>query len=297
LYPAVSPTRFAPIAALLAVLMVPQGVARAQQESASVALPPPEPRPGPIEVTVKGTPRSPPWTQGRAWNSTRFWLLDPGEMEVEVWYSTRINHNGERGDVQHLWQVEYMVGVLPHVQLDVYFNYAHDKDGGFHIEGAQIEGRFSLARRYGEIWGNPALYLEWHPQTRGPNRAEVRILLGGQLLSPRLFGAINPFLEQNIDTGADGKFSADREIGASAAAGYAVVPGRLMVGGEIKAAADQQDGTTYKAAVKLGPTLFLSLADGLFHLTATGLFGVTGRSDSFNPFLVFAYHPPYKPWW
>lgn len=277
--------------ALAASALLARG-AHAQQESAAVAMPQPEPEPPrPIEVTVPGAPRSPTWTQGRTFGATRVWLLDPGEQEAEAWYSARIRHNGVAGEVNHLWQLEYMIGVAPHVQLDVYFNYAHDKASGFHIEGAQIEGRFALGRRYGDIWGNPALYVEWHPQTRGPNRGELRLLLGGQILSPRVYGAINPYWEQNLDKGADGKFSSDREIGASAAIGYAVVPSRLSVGGEIKAGADQQDGKTYKGVAGLGPTVWLNLLGGHLRFTATALFGATRRSDAFYPIFVLAVHP------
>jgi hypothetical protein len=277
-------------AALVGLGLLPREAA-AQQESAAAAMPRPEPAAKPLEVDVPGVPRSPEWTQGRSWGATRFWLLDPGEQEVEAWYSTRINHNGVAGDVKHLWQLEYMFGVAPHVQLDVYFNYAHDQEQGFHIEGAQIEGRFSLARRYGQIWGNPALYVEWHPQTRGPNRGELRLLIGGELLTPRLHGAINPFFEQNLDSGPDGKFSSDREVGASAAIGYAAVPGRLSVGAEIKAAADQQDGKTYKGVALLGPSLWLNTLRGHLRFTAVALFGMTRRSDSFYPIFVVAVHP------
>jgi hypothetical protein len=274
--------------AALVVTMLTSREADAQQESAAAAVPSPDPTPKPIEVAVQGPPRSPEWTQGRPWGATRFWLLDPGQQEVEAWYSARIQHNGVAGDVEHLWQLEYMIGVAPHVQLDVYFNYALDNTGP-HIEGAQIEGRFALGRRYGDVWGNPALYVEWHPQTRGPNRGEIRLLLGGQLGS-RLHGALNPYWEQNLDAGADGKFVADREIGAAAAMGYALLPGRLTLGAEIKAGVDQEGGTAYKGVALLGPAVWLSLLHGHVRLTYTGLFGVTRRSDAYYPIFVLAVH-------
>lgn len=273
------------------VVLALTGVASAQQESAAAAMPQPEPRRGPIEVTVRGDqPKSPVFSQGRPWAATRFWVLDPGEQEAEVWYSSRINHNGVKGDSPHLLQVEYMAGVTPRVQLDVYFNYKFEGDKS-QIEGAQIEGRFALARRYGEIWGNPALYLEWHPKTRGPNRAEARLLLGGEIFRPDLFGAINPFFEQNLDEEADGKFVSDREIGFTAALSYALLPGRLSLGAEIKAAADQQDEIDYKAVVKMGPAVWLSLFDGFLRVTYTGLFGLTSRSDAYNPIVILGIHP------
>ena len=117
------------------------------------------------------------------------------------------------------------------------------------------------------------------------------MLIGGQIFSPNLHGAFNPFLEQNIDTGPDGKFSSDREIGASAALGYAIIPGMLSVGAEIKGAADQQDEKDYKGVLKVGPSVWLNLFNSHFRITYAGLIGVTKRSDTFNPFLVLGYAP------
>jgi hypothetical protein len=274
---------------LLLIALAPRE-AVAQQENAAAAMPSSDQAQPTEEVVVKGATRSPQWTQGRTWGATRFWLLDPGEQEVEAWYSARIKHNGVAGDNEHLWQLEYMTGVTPHVQLDVYFNYALDNSGP-HIEGAQIEGRFSLGRHYGDVWANPALYVEWHPQTRGANRGELRLLLGGQLGSPRLYGAINPYLEQNIDEGADGAFVADREMGASAAMGYAMIPGRLSLGAEVKAGVDQQGGTTYQGVALAGPAVWLTTLSGHLRFTFTALYGMTRRSDAYYPIFVLAVHP------
>jgi hypothetical protein len=277
------------LSAAAAVLAATEWVlpARAQQESAAAAMPRPASTQEPIEVTVQGAPpRSPAWTQSRSFGATRFWLLDPGEQEAEAWYSARIAHNGVRGDDEHLWQLEYMIGVAPRVQLDVYFNLAAGGGESLHIEGAQIETRIALARRYGEIFGNPALYLEWHPQTNGPNRAEVRFLLGGELATPRLRAAINPFVEQNLDAGPDGTFHPDREIGAAGAMSYAVVSDWLSLGAEVKAAADQQDETSYKPVVKAGPALWLALWRDRLRFTSTGLVGLTRQSDRYNPMFI-----------
>jgi len=278
------------MAALLALCELSASEASAQQEHAAAAMPDAEPASRPNEVSVVGAPRSPAWTQGRTWGTTRFWLLDPGEQEAEAWYSARLRHNGVSGDNEELWQLEYMIGVAPHVQMDVYFNYANDPSGA-HIEGAQIEGRFALARHYGEIWANPVLYLEWHPQTRGPNRGEARVLLGGQLLSPRVYGAINPFIEQNLDADVDGVFRSDREMGATAAVSYAILPGRLALGAEMKLGVDQEGGATYQGVAGVGPGVWLRLLDGHLKVTYAALVGLTSRSDAYYPIVVVAVHP------
>jgi hypothetical protein len=296
------PTRRGSLLALVALVTV--GLAHAtpaaaQQESSAAGMTDlEEPSRKPTEVTILGrrpptdwTERlSPEWTQTRGFAGTRFWLLDPGKMELEAWYTADVDNNGVKGDLEHLWQLEFMMGVVPHVQLDVYFNYAAGTTDGPHIEGAQIEGRFSLARHYGDIFANPTLYVEWHPQTDGPNRGEVRLLLGGQLFTRRLHAVINPYLEQNLDRGPDGTFQSDREVGSTGALGYAVVPRVLQLGGEFKAGADQEGGASYKTVVKVGPSVWIGLFKERVRITFSGLFGLTRASDTFNPILVVGYH-------
>jgi hypothetical protein len=260
----------------------------AQQESAATVMnEPTEPPAAGNTVVVEGGPNapSPHWTQTRSFAATRFWLLDPWRQSVEAWYTVAAHHDGE--DVtKHLWQIEYMVSPFRGFQLDVYFNYVKETGDDAHVEGAQIEGRFA-PWRYGEVFLNPTLYLEWHPQTRGPNRGEVRLLLGGEI-TRRLRGAINPFIEQNLDSrdGVRDHFIADREIGVSAAASYAVIDRHLALGGETRLVKDQQGGTTYQNVAKVGPAIWVSNEDGTLFLTSSVLFGLTDKSDKVNAIVV-----------
>lgn len=276
--------------------------AHAQQESAAAAMAghdddaPKKTTQKPEEqLVVKGGEQapSPHWTQSRSFAATRFWLLDPGNQSVEVWYSTRIRHDGNAGDTRHLWQLEYMFSPFRGFEVDVYANYAHDQLDGFHIEGAQIEGRIAPFR-YGQVFLNPVLYLEWHPQNRDANRAEARLLLGGQLFTPRLHAALNPFWEQNLDS-ADGvraHYVADREIGLSAALQYAIIDRHFALGAEARVLADQQGApTSYQSVVKAGPALWLNFDDGHVFLTATALVGLTNKSDLLNPIVILGIHP------
>src|SRR5260370_39492205 len=92
--------------------------------------------------------------------------------------------------------------------------------------------RYSIAIAYGQIWGNPTLYLEWHPRHNAPDRAEGRVLLGGTLFAPELIGAANFFYEQNIETNTlEGR---DPEVGRPAAAGSGLFKGHLRVAGELR---------------------------------------------------------------
>jgi len=284
-----------------ALLSTFASTAPAQQESASsVVSGEEETKPTKTEeengVVVKGGPRSPSWTQSRTFTGTRFWRLDPGQQEFELWYSARLKKDGDPEVNRHLWQAEYMVSLIRGLQFDVYFNYQYDKEHGPHIEGAQIEARIA-PWRYGEIWGNPALYLEWHPRNRDANRGEARLLLGGQLGLPRLRGAFNLLWEQNLDspTGAKADYLADREIGTTGAIAYELIPHVFAVGGEGQFKLDQQgeDVSLRDAArvVKAGPMFWVRLVEGHLHLTASALIGLTDKSDRYNPIVILGYRP------
>jgi hypothetical protein len=294
-------TSFAPAAPALGVLLslLWSGSALAQQESAAAGAAPP--RPDPIEeVTVQGPPptphKSPTWTVYRSFTNTRFWRLDKGQQAFEGWYTGRFKHDGQKGDNTHLYQVEYMYSPVRGLQLDLYFNYKKDKDEGAHIEGWQIEARIA-PWDYGKVWGNPTLYLEAHPQTRGPNRAEARLLLGGELLTPRLRGAINPFYEFNLDSpnGVHADYAPEVEAGVTGAGAFAVVPdfaigveGRYQMEQQGK---DENNPRKYFPVAKVGPTVWLRTLEGHLSFTVAGLFGATENSDAFLTTAIIDYRP------
>jgi hypothetical protein len=269
--------------------------ALAQQEAASSVINGEEEAPAKSashEVVVEGGPRSPSWTQSRTFTGTRFWRLDPGQQEFEVWYTGRLHKDGDVEVNRHLWQIEYMVSLIRGVQLDVYANYQYDAQGGPHIEGAQIETRIA-PWRYGQIFGNPTLYLEWHPRNRDANRGEVRLLFGGQLGIPHLRGAMNLLWEQNLDsaTGKKVDYITDREVGATGAIAYELVPHAFSVGAEGQFKLDQQGEDAYQRVVKAGPSFWFSFMEGHFHLTVSALIGLTSRSDRYYPIAILGYRP------
>jgi hypothetical protein len=262
---------------LAAFVLAAPSVALAQQESAAAEMPlGTKPPPKPIEIQVVG---SPTWTQSRTFTTSRMWLHDPGTQALELWYTGEFRHNGVAGDNEHLWQLEYSMGVVKHVQVDVYFNVAKDEEG-YHWEGTSIEGRFALPDHYGQIFANPVLYLELQQINQGPARGEARLLLGGEIVSPRLHGVLNPFVEQNLNRAQPGEpMETDREAGASAALNYFVVPDYFAFGAETKLAADQEGGESYKANFGVGPAVWASAWPGGLRLAVSGLFGLTDRSD------------------
>jgi hypothetical protein len=174
--------------------------------------------------------------------STRFWLLDPGTFEAQTWFRTRIygSPGGTPAPSEFLLQQEIEMGVWPHLQIDLYENLTFNEDAnhnrGVQQEGVQIEARIAIPSHYGQIPTNPVIYLEFHPRHDAPDRAEVRLLLGGAPL-PWLYLAANPYVEFNVEP-TSGKFVADMEVGTTLAMGFRVhetlsISAETKIGGDM----------------------------------------------------------------
>jgi hypothetical protein len=220
-----------------------------EQPNPLVTPPPPPPQQSRYKSLVKTHKPSPEWTQDRNFTSTRFWLLDPGNYEFETWSRTRVFDNGPP---EQLFQIEAEIGVVPHLQLDIYENitFNQEADGVRRVqqEGNQIEARVAIPSYYGQIPTNPVLYFEWHPRHNAPDRFEFRLLLGGSA-TRWLFLAANPYVEFNVEpsdvqvidmggaTVTQSKFVADMEFGTTLAAGFKITPW-LRLSAEMKIGAD-----------------------------------------------------------
>ena len=243
--------------ALLPFLLAP-ALAMAQRDA------PPEPvlpdkAPSYYSTVVRAHRPSPTWTQDRSFTSTRFWLLDPGNFEVESWLRTRVfpEVNGTRAPAELLWQNEIEIGVWPHLQIDLYenvtFNVEDDGVRRIQQEGNQLEARIAIPSYYGQLFANPVIYLEWHPRHNQPDRAELRLLLGGAP-TKWMYLAVNPYIETNVEptdfynAALDPKsgqlqvvhttkFIADMEFGTTAAIGFRVHE-KFRLSTELKIGAD-----------------------------------------------------------
>jgi hypothetical protein len=220
-----------------------------EQPNPLVTPPPLPPKQSKYRSLVKTHKPSPEWTQDRNFTSTRFWLLDPGTYEFETWSRTRIY---DSAPTEQRFQVEAEIGVVPHLQLDIYENitFNQEADGVRRVqqEGNQIEARVAIPSYYGQISTNPVLYFEWHPRHNAPDRFEFRLLLGGSA-TRWLFLAANPYVEFNVEpsdvqvidmggaTVTQSKFVADMEFGTTLAAGFKVTEW-LRLSAEMKIGAD-----------------------------------------------------------
>jgi hypothetical protein len=224
------------------------------------------------ETLVRGTLPSPPATQDRVFAGTRFWLLDPGRYEVETWWDHKF---GPEGKSEGLLQLEIEIGLAPHIQLDLYQNFTVG-DAGFNVEGNQIEIRYSFGSSYNAVPLNPVLYLEWHPRKNAQDRAEVRLLLGGDLPRQGLWAA-NLFAETNVDYfKAAGNEGADAEGGVTAAASFPLATA-LRIGAEVRGGVDQHGTSTFYPMLFVGPNVLLRAPSLGLKLTTTAFFGLMSR--------------------
>jgi hypothetical protein len=272
------------------VSLAPPGAARADEPPPSTGGFSAGPGASPDYRTDVSGP-SPEWTQDRTFPGTRFWKLDAGTMEVEAWWRIR---SPRHADTFHIYQLEYEVGLTPRVQLDLYENLTTEGTGELHHEGNQIEARIAVDPVFGRTPLNPVVYLEWHPRHLQADRAEVRLLLGDEILGPKLVGAVNLFYEQNLTDGPDGAggqtFVPNPEAGFTAAASYGVLGQTLRVGAEVKLAFEKEefDDAEWEKQLLVGPNLAVRLAGEHLKLCTTVLFGVTDDAKKVDAFVIVA---------
>jgi hypothetical protein len=282
----------------LFVLLAP-AIVHAQLDQPVEAPPPATETPwSRYQSRVKAHPPSPEWTQDRLFTSTRFWLLDPGVYEVQMWLRTRIPHEqmGVRGPAELLWQHEIEIGLFPHLQLDLYenLNFNEDATGKRDIrqDSVQIELRIAIPSYYGQIPLNPVIYVEFKPRHDNPDRAEFRLLLGG---SPTrwLFLAANPYVETNVEPTA-GTYIADAEFGTTLAAGFRVASW-LNLNAEAKIGGDMLGDPNNKVHFVwfLGPGFIVKPLPGALKrylkIMGTCLFAMPGTDEAaqqFEPLVI-----------
>lgn len=238
-----------------------------------------------------GTPgHSPEATQDRTFPGTRFWKLDRGHQELELWWRFRFAPNSDKTTPEYnIVQLEYEYGLTDRVQLDIYENLT-DEGGTWKREGTQIEARIAVDPVYGRTPLNPVIYLEWHPLHLGPTRAETRLLLGDQMFSDKVMGAINLFYEQNVTKNAENTFVPNPEAGFTAAASYAVSGQKLRLGGEVKFALEKNlfRDARWTQQVLIGPNLSTRIAGTKLKPYSTVLFGVTHDARKVDGYLILA---------
>jgi hypothetical protein len=255
---------------------------RAQPSGDFSAGPPPEA--SGYETTVKALKPSPPHTQDRVFPTTRFWLLDEGRYEIQTWVTDQIYGTGMQTGIT---LVKLQWGVAPHLQMDVYQNFAFNEHGWQGVEGNQIELRYALAS-YNVLPLNPVIYLQWHPRVTQPDRGMIRLLLGGDLGESVLWAA-NLYFETNIDRmPGPYKTFANANAGVTLAVSVATWRDYLRLGGEVLAGIDQHKTPQFNRALLLGPSAMLKVPEVNIKVTGTLLLGTAPKDPRIFPQLLFA---------
>ena len=127
-----------------------------------------------------GSYAQPRWTADRLFSETRVYVIPKGKVEFEYWLKTKSRKNGPTSFTQ-MYEAEF--GLPGRLQLDLYANSNKTgSEGAASFNETQVELRYAFAD-WGKIWGNPTAYVEWKQESEGPDVAEVKLLLGGQIAS------------------------------------------------------------------------------------------------------------------
>ena len=125
-----------------------------------------------------GQPR---WTAHRRFSETRVYVIPKGMVDFEYWMIPETGRDGKT-EIANQYEVEF--GLPGHLQLDLYA--VSHKSGGVSgplaFDQQKVEVRWALAD-WGRIPGNPTIYLEWKANNAAPDHAEVKLLLGGHIVS------------------------------------------------------------------------------------------------------------------
>ncbi|MHB8416700.1 MAG: hypothetical protein ACYDCL_01400 [Myxococcales bacterium] len=260
--------------------------------------------------------KSPGFTQDREFPSIRLWVLDPGSYTVEQWwhgyYDLPRVGTGPYGRYPDgdFFQTEIEMGVAKHIQIDIYANEEFDRNqsnGSFQLAGANdsppgghtgvaAELRIALGDYWGQIFANPTLYFELSDQYYNSPRAEFRLLLGGELFTPKLLGALNLDFERNIFY--DDFSGIDYEIKADYGVNYEVVKDILRLGFEGVLGFDshgiptpQPGGFAIGAqdvfpVALIGPSFLLTEPHKRIKLLAAFLFGLADYDQPYQPTVI-----------
>jgi hypothetical protein len=140
------------------------------------------------------------------------------------------------------------------------------------------------------MWGNPVIYLEWIANHDAPDRVEAKLLLGGELVTPKLLGAVNLVFEMNADSLKGQSYAGAPEFGVTAAATYEVVAQRVRVGAEARCIFERAafKNSDTETVLLVGPNATLRILGDHLKLYATIFVGVTEDAPRLAPWVILA---------
>ena len=177
------------------------------------------------EEQLIGTYAQPRWTAKRRFPTTRIYVVPEGTAQFEWWLETKTPFDAADNS-RFRSQFEFEFGLGHRLQLDLYLETEQQAFGEWGLSAEKFEVRYAFAD-WGQLPGNPTLYVEWVRQHEGPHKAELKLLLGDEL-APRVHWGANLVYERALGG------SREAEYAATAGVGYTLRDEQFSLGGELK---------------------------------------------------------------
>lgn len=240
-------------------------------------------RPGWLdEEALVGEYKRPEWTTRRRFGTTRVYIqYEPWEVAVEQWWRVRTFHDK---NPRHLFMEELAIGLPHRMQLDIYYDWAHE-GGRTMNKDVAVELRWALAD-WDVIPLNPTLYAEYKATDGdyGSDVWEAKLLLGDDL-SPRLHWAFNAVYEREISRGRANEFALTQGLS------YTIIDQVLSAGLEMQYKYENEQSVRQNGARKfqVGPSIQYNPNRNSW-INLVCLFGCTRESPAIEGFVVIGHN-------
>ena len=234
-----------------------------------------------VEEDRIGDYAQPRWTAHRRFGETRVYVIPKGMVDFEYWLRPTVSKNGGPTKIRTMYEAEF--GLPGRFQLDLYaVGNKEGSQGTYAIDTQQVEVRWALAD-WGKIWGNPTLYAEWKQQSDAPDVAELKLLLGGEIVSGWHWGS--NLVWEHETAGAE-ENSNEWTTGLS----YSAVDSKVGVGVETQLALVNEleasgDRSPFEKEFLIGPSLQFRPLPAM-HIDFAPLFGVSAAAPRAKVFVV-----------
>lgn len=192
----------------------------------------------------------PRWSARRRFPTTRIYVVPAGTATFEYWYEAKLSPEAAR-DVRTRSQFEMELGLGHRLQLDLYVTTQQQGvDAPMQLHREKVELRYALAD-WGVLPANPTIYVELARQHDAPPKAELKLLLGGEL-GLRTFWGVNLVFERVLGE------ELEHEYVVTSAIAYNLVDEKFSIGAELKLEAVDVAGSRFDFAeyeVFLGPSV------------------------------------------
>ncbi|MEZ5559724.1 MAG: hypothetical protein R3E86_14420 [Pseudomonadales bacterium] len=231
------------------------------------------------EEELIGEYRQPRWTAFRRFPTTRVYVRPKGYVGVEQWYRVEDRRDGKTSTTA---QTEIEFGLPHRLQLDLYLISRKEGASGETFVDNAVEVRYAFAD-WGEIWGNPTLYVEYVSQDSEANKVETKLLLGDELV-PGWHWGTNLVWEYTLGG------ARTREYELAMGVSHTLSDDRFSLGLETKLAVEDEKGSRgdWDEDLRLGPSIQWRPLPQM-HIDVAPLFGLTHDSKRADIFAVFGW--------